>query len=544
MTIKDIIRMADGIKPNAFDADTKTAWLNEVEGLVQTEVMLIAPPDIARHEYCGYKRVEGEAAPKWEEGVYYINRGGAAAPVYLPLEKQPEDWEESFGSYYLRDSSLDGAVEMLVKPPHDKLYCAYLCAMIDFANGEYGRYHNSMELFNTYFSEYQRWYARTYDPAGGEAVQRGYYLSAYAIAVKYGYKGSEEEWARALSRGLPDCDAPPSSSPPKDISKYRASAGSSIEYSRADHTHKMDMSGYDAVLSQALVRPSPITVDTGILHVEGILKGSSYDGKCSFARAGVDYADPAQLDTLSGKVDAMGYTVDNISQGRVYKGGAEYTVKANKKLSAIWEAFRIPVKKLYQWGGPSQISVDGEVGAYSASNDAAQCAFTFQGMGDVSPANTLEIMLYLDGSVNESDPSVVFEIYEGEDMTKHVQWYLGSLSSEMVGGWHMLTLPLAAIDRNTVGSNFAKISGGRFFAYGKDKSDPVKVAVGSASLIYSQSSQKSVSEGCVISYDINGASGVTPPSSRCVEGAVISLPESAGNKYGYAFKGWREEDAT
>ena len=39
-TLSGVITQVDDIKPNAFSNDTKTAWLNECEGLVQTEVFL------------------------------------------------------------------------------------------------------------------------------------------------------------------------------------------------------------------------------------------------------------------------------------------------------------------------------------------------------------------------------------------------------------------------------------------------------------------------------------------------------------------------
>ena len=37
--------------------------------------------------------------------------------------------------------------------------------MIDFANGEYERYQNTYQLFDTFFKEFMRWYATNYRPA-------------------------------------------------------------------------------------------------------------------------------------------------------------------------------------------------------------------------------------------------------------------------------------------------------------------------------------------------------------------------------------------
>lgn len=153
MTIGKVIRLADALKPNAIGREQKYQYINEIEGLVQSEVMLLVSDDIV---------------------TYDCDATGADDTV------------------------------LLVKPPHDKLYIAYLVAMIDYANGEYNKYANTIEQFNTYYAEYHRWYFKHFHPADGECVERGYYLSAYAIAVKYGYAGTEEEWVASLNGKTPE----------------------------------------------------------------------------------------------------------------------------------------------------------------------------------------------------------------------------------------------------------------------------------------------------------------------------------------------------
>lgn len=112
MTLSDVILRVDEIKPNAFTNEAKTAWLNEVEGMVQTEVFLWAPEQIIVYDYAENKDTR-----------------------------------------------------LLVEPPHDKIYWAYLTAMIDFANGEYNKYQNTMQMFNSFFGEFMRWFATNYRPA-------------------------------------------------------------------------------------------------------------------------------------------------------------------------------------------------------------------------------------------------------------------------------------------------------------------------------------------------------------------------------------------
>ncbi len=162
MKLSTVLAMVDEIKPNAFSASTKTVWLNEIEGLVQTEVLLVRIEEIISYDY-----------------------------------------------------ETDVDTELLVPAPHNKIYAAYLMAQIDFANGEYKKYQNAMELFNSYFGEYQRWFAQNYRPADTHPDAdederpgnigrpwRGYYLSAYGLAVKHGYTESESAWIASL-KGYP-----------------------------------------------------------------------------------------------------------------------------------------------------------------------------------------------------------------------------------------------------------------------------------------------------------------------------------------------------
>lgn len=168
MKLSTVLALVDEIKPNAFSAQTKTVWLNEIEGLVQTEILLV----------------------RVEEIIVY-------------------DYESNANT------------ELLVSAPHSKIYAAYLMAQIDFANGEYNKYQNSMVVFNSYFGEYQRWFANNYRPADTHPNEdenevpgnigrpwRGYYLSAYGLAVKHGYTGSESEWLEDL-HGAPGEDGKP-----------------------------------------------------------------------------------------------------------------------------------------------------------------------------------------------------------------------------------------------------------------------------------------------------------------------------------------------
>ena len=143
MTLQAVIDYLNDIKPNAFSENTLTVWINECEGHIQTEILCIDVDDIITYEY-----------------------------------------------------EADKDKELLVKPPHDKLYGMYLIAMTDFAYGEYSNYSNTLQMYNAALDEFAKWYIRHHTSEGTNL--HGYYISAYGIAVKHGFEGTEEEWLMTL----------------------------------------------------------------------------------------------------------------------------------------------------------------------------------------------------------------------------------------------------------------------------------------------------------------------------------------------------------
>lgn len=111
MKISKIIALADELKPNSLSDEIKVQYVNECEGLIQSEIALLPASDMITH------------------------------------------------------SADDYDAETLIRAPHDKIYIAYLTAMIDFANGEYNKYANTIELFNAYSRELHRWYFAKVHPA-------------------------------------------------------------------------------------------------------------------------------------------------------------------------------------------------------------------------------------------------------------------------------------------------------------------------------------------------------------------------------------------
>lgn len=218
------------MKPNAFDTATKLVWINEIEGMVQTDIMLMASADVVQY--------------------------GAE----------------------------DTAAALLVPAPHDKLYRSYLCAMIDFANGEYDRYNNSMAMFNTHYREFTEWYIRIYRPADEAAEFKGYYISAYGLAVKHGFQGNEEAWLASLKGDKGDTGDPGpntvSTTTDTNITGLLKGTGSKVaqavagtDYAAANHTHSAYLDKSGGTLTGAVTAHNG--TDYGTARVRNISAGTA-----------------------------------------------------------------------------------------------------------------------------------------------------------------------------------------------------------------------------------------------------------------------------
>lgn len=149
--IRDIIARVDDIKPNAFKGETKLAWIGELDGRIAADVMLMDITEVKQLQY-----------------------------------SHPDDLES----------------ETLVDYPHDTIYDLWLSAKIDFANGEYTKYQNTMEMFNAYYEDFVNWFIRSYAPGQGYCCNGekslSYYITAYGLAIKQGFVGTLDEWLASL----------------------------------------------------------------------------------------------------------------------------------------------------------------------------------------------------------------------------------------------------------------------------------------------------------------------------------------------------------
>ena len=117
MKIIEAINRIDGLKHNTYSQNEKVAWLSRLDSMVKRMI-------IDTHE--------------GSEDV-------------------------SFTGY---DDSTDPETELLVPEPFDEVYLRWLEAQIDYANGEYDKYNNSILMYQTAYDGYANYYNRNHMPYG------------------------------------------------------------------------------------------------------------------------------------------------------------------------------------------------------------------------------------------------------------------------------------------------------------------------------------------------------------------------------------------
>lgn len=119
MTLIEAINRVDALKPNAYTQSEKIEWLSTLDGMVKIFV-------IDTHE------------------------GG----------------EDIVFNGYDDETPLD--TELLVKAPYEDIYIAWLESKIDYHNGEYVKYNNSITRYNDIYQGYANDYNRTHMPKGSQ----------------------------------------------------------------------------------------------------------------------------------------------------------------------------------------------------------------------------------------------------------------------------------------------------------------------------------------------------------------------------------------
>lgn len=123
------------------------------------------------------------------------------------------------------DPTDDLSCELLVPFPWDGLYIHHLAAQTYFANGEYDRYENERVMGEKTLSDFRSFMQRTQsrrcgggfptEKSGGTGVtvipaltdSPWFWISAYTLAVKHGWKGTEAEWLASMKGEKGDAGA-------------------------------------------------------------------------------------------------------------------------------------------------------------------------------------------------------------------------------------------------------------------------------------------------------------------------------------------------
>ena len=119
MTIMDAIYRIDELKPNSYSQSEKIKWLSTLDGLVKSEI-------IDTHE-------------------------GGENIAFTP---------------YNENSDL--SILLLIPAPYDDIYIRYLEMQINYANGEFGKYNNSMDMYDKAYEAFAKFYNRTHMPIGNK----------------------------------------------------------------------------------------------------------------------------------------------------------------------------------------------------------------------------------------------------------------------------------------------------------------------------------------------------------------------------------------
>lgn len=117
MTVNEAIMQVDALKPNMFPASRKVEWLNRLDGMLFSDVIM-------QHE-----------------------REAGTPDTFVPYDP---------------DGDLD---DPLIAPfPYDSVYRFWLESQIDLANSELVKYNQSSVLFNQALAEFAGYYNRIHRP--------------------------------------------------------------------------------------------------------------------------------------------------------------------------------------------------------------------------------------------------------------------------------------------------------------------------------------------------------------------------------------------
>lgn len=143
MTIQRLVEIfADERKDAHVTAEKVTAFVNELEAKLCTEILFTH-----EHAPTGAYLFMGLPVPGWKPGDW--------PPPPMPHEPGYSD-EYSFDDYK--------TIPLLVKPPYDDVYRAYIQWRVDMAHNDTYDAANSQKLYYQAYNEFARFWNRTHMP--------------------------------------------------------------------------------------------------------------------------------------------------------------------------------------------------------------------------------------------------------------------------------------------------------------------------------------------------------------------------------------------
>ena len=174
MKISEAINQLDELKHNTYTQSNKVQWLSRLDAMVKKQIIDThegADKDEEIEKYIQDQKKAYEKQVTEYMKIHEVSREEAEKNVEF-VEVKYKDAKEhieatrndiTFTGY---DDSTDMNTELLIPAPFDEVYLRWMEAQIDYHNGEYGKYNNSMDMFNTSYNAYQNEYNRTHMPKG------------------------------------------------------------------------------------------------------------------------------------------------------------------------------------------------------------------------------------------------------------------------------------------------------------------------------------------------------------------------------------------
>lgn len=174
MTIIEMITDVDAMKPNGYEQIYKIQWLSHLDGRIKNEIidahecadMHQAIDEYIQNHKLAYEREVEEYAKENEVSIEEARANVEYREISYKEAKERIKATRSdiFFDGYNAETPLD--TELIVPHPYDDVYRYWLEAQIDYANGEYAKYNNSMSMFNEAYSAFYRYYHKTHMPKG------------------------------------------------------------------------------------------------------------------------------------------------------------------------------------------------------------------------------------------------------------------------------------------------------------------------------------------------------------------------------------------